>query len=104
MAFLQPAARPQPPGHERRRAERFPSDLTAVCKPATARDDTHWPGKLRDISRTGAAVLLGRRFERGALLSLQLEDPGRGVEHRLFARVVHVRTEGKGTWLLGCAF
>jgi PilZ domain len=102
MPLLKPAVQPQRARTERRRAERLRADLEAVCQPITGGGDAQWAGKVRNISRTGIAVALKRRFERGALLAFQLEDRERAIERRVFARVIHTRAESKDTWVLGC--
>jgi hypothetical protein len=89
---------------ERRRAPRFPSDLQTSCRPLTTRDGTSWPARVRDISRGGVALILRRRFEPGAVLTMELEDPAGAVSRSVFARVIHVRPDEAGTWMLGCAF
>jgi hypothetical protein len=96
--------REKEPGIERRRAERFASDLETACKPVAARGGTAWKCRVVNISRTGIALALNRRFEQGALLSVDLEDASGAVARTMFARVVHVRSQGDDLWMLGCAF
>jgi hypothetical protein len=89
---------------ERRRSPRYASDLETTCRPLTARDGVSWPAQILDISRGGIGLLLGRRFEPGAVLMMDLEDPGQAVSRSVFARVIHVKAQEDGQWRLGCAF
>jgi hypothetical protein len=89
---------------ERRRDERFASDRQTACQPLSGRGDAAWTATVRNISRTGIALALSRRFERGTLLSVQLDSPAGTGARRMFARVVHVRAEADGNWVMGCAF
>jgi hypothetical protein len=89
---------------ERRRAPRFDSDLQTTCRPLTARDGTSWPAQVLDISQSGIALLLTRRFERGALLTMELVDAQQSTQRSCFARVIHVHAHETGGWRHGCAF
>jgi hypothetical protein len=89
---------------ERRQAPRFPSDLETLCRPLVGQCNTSWPGRVLDISRNGLALVLHRRFEPGALLTMELEDHGRSIRRSIFARVMHIRPYEAGGWRLGCAF
>lgn len=46
---------------------------------------------------------LGRRFEPGALLSVEMPDPSDGQTRMLLARVIHATALPEGGWLIGCA-
>jgi len=50
------------------------------------------------------ALSLGRRFERGTLLTIEIQPPGNRFLDPLLARVVHVAAQPDGSWLVGCAF
>jgi hypothetical protein len=82
----------------------MPCGLETACQPVSARGEEAWPATIQDISRTGIALVLDRRFERGTLLSVQLEDRARSFGRTMFARVVHVRLHEDRAWLHGCAF
>ena len=60
-------------------------------------------GEVRDISTGGLCLVLGRRFEPGAGLAIEVPD-AEGGSSTLLAKVVHVRTDGAGSWALGCAW
>jgi hypothetical protein len=89
------------PGTERRAAVRYPCDLASSCHTITSRREDAWTAAVKDISRTGIGLLLGRRFEPGILLAVEL--PAEGGSQLLLARVIHARAQGEGVWLIGCA-
>jgi hypothetical protein len=91
-------------GPERRRAPRYPSDLKTTCRPLTAREGASWPACALNISCSGIALILGRRFEPGTVLAMELEDPFGAVSRSVVARVIHVHPHEDGTWKHGCAF
>jgi hypothetical protein len=70
-----------------------------------ARDDgdIHWPATLKDLSTRGVGLVLGRRFERGAALAVELPALGGRPADTLLVRVVRVQSLGGGRWLLGCS-
>jgi hypothetical protein len=82
----------------------MPSGLETACQPVSARGEEAWPATIHDISRTGIALVLDRRFERGTLLSVQLENKARSFGRTIFARVVHIQLQEDKAWLHGCAF
>ena len=108
MSGLLAVAEPHqiPPARELRVSERFPCDVPASCQPPS--DWKHgghkWTARLRDISAGGLCLVLGRRFERGAGLAIEVPGAGADSASTLLARVVHVRAEGGGSWALGCSF
>lgn len=81
--------------------ERHTCCVPTSCQPAAAREQ-RWQATILDISQGGVRLNLGRRFERGASLALEL--PGRDGEdpYTAFARVIHLRGEDDGSWTLGC--
>jgi hypothetical protein len=86
--------------------ERHPCDLEASCQPVAARNDNdlHWPGAIRDISTGGVGLVLGRRFEPGAGLAIELPASSDRPEETLLARVRHATRQPDGRWLHGCTF
>jgi serine/threonine protein kinase len=66
--------------------------------------DEMWPLVVRDVSAGGIGVLLARRFEPGAELSVELVLGAGRPPRRLPARVVRVQPERDGYWVHGCAF
>jgi hypothetical protein len=99
---LGPAAGPeQGGGPERRVSERFLADMPTSCRSLVDSRNDSWPARVKDISTTGIALAVWRRFEPGAVLALDVENPSQGPL-TLFARVVHATPQGQGRWLLGC--
>jgi len=93
-------------GIELRVSERFTCDVPAACQPPSdwKRGGRKWTARVRDVSAGGLLLVLGRRFERGAGLAIELPGSDPDSPSTLLARVMNVRTEGDGTWALGCAF
>lgn len=97
------------PGSSRRElrvTERFACDVPASCQPPSdwKRGGQKWTARVRDISSGGLCLVLGRRFERGAGLAIEVPGADSDSPSTLLARVVHVRAQGGGLWALGCAF
>src|SRR5690349_9125312 len=88
-------------GTERRIAVRYASmqersgrsTITAIKDEV----DTAWFGTICDASSSGIAIGIGRRFEPGALLIVELVAVRKGIV-RLPARVVHCRPDEKERW------
>jgi PilZ domain len=96
---------PDRPTFECRVYERHPCDIPARCHPASLHDmkDEGWEGAILDISQGGIRIHLRRRFERGTALAVEL--PGeRGETFTVFVKVVHLRSDENGAWILGCKF
>jgi hypothetical protein len=95
-----PACAPKQSGAERRAAVRYPCGLASSCHTITSRREDAWTATVKDISLTGIGLLLGRRFEPGILLAVEV--PAEGAPQLLLARVMHTRPHGEGVWLIGC--
>jgi len=93
-----------PDTDDRRQAPRLPCDLDAYCRQVMVRGASPWEGQVVNVSRGGLALLLTRRFEKGTLLSVELQDRSQTVARSMFARVVHASPYDQGRWLHGCAF
>jgi hypothetical protein len=101
---------PEPPTKkkriERRLWVRIPSERDVCCQklPGLASDeaDTGWPGKVRDVSTDGIALLLTRPLEVGTILILELESEPRAI--RRVIEVLHTAPERDGHWAMGCIF
>ena len=97
-------------GAERRASVRYPCDPESFgvdnsCRPITvARKSESWAAVVRDVSTGGVGIVINRRFEPGALLSVDLQDAEKTSNRTLLVRVVRLTKEGKDTWLHGCAF
>jgi hypothetical protein len=105
---LQAEAAPIAARVERRAFVRYPAELETSCKPfgaqSTADPEMNWDAVVRDLSVGGIGLRLGRRFERGTLLVVELPDNSDGSTRYLTVRVVHVTAEISGEWILGCRF
>ncbi len=89
-------------GPERRAAIRYVAGHKGSCKPVSTRRQASLPACIRDISTSGAGIILGRRFEPGTLLVIELSDAEPGGPTLLGARVVRAQPQADRKWLLGC--
>jgi hypothetical protein len=87
---------------ERRAGPRFPCMIETTCRQITRGGSTSWPARTVDVSAGGIALVLGRRFEPGAVLCVRLESADGEVARELLLRVVHVVADVGGSWRLGC--
>jgi serine/threonine protein kinase len=73
---------------------------------ATAQPDSQevWPLVVQDVSATGIGILLARRCEPGTELSVEVPMGPDQPNWTLPARVVRVRKDNFGHWMLGCVF
>jgi hypothetical protein len=69
-----PSSTKQPTGAELCVWERFQCSLQTSCQPIAARGDhdVTWSARVRDISVGGIGLVLGRRFEPGAGLAVDI--------------------------------
>jgi hypothetical protein len=88
---------------ERRIALRYPCEADGTWKLLTADDGQPGCVRVRNISTDGLSLRVNRHFAPGILLAITLYDKDRG-RVSLAARVVHVRRDDNGDWILGCAF
>jgi hypothetical protein len=99
-----PSATDQVLADDRRTAIRYLCNLETTCQPIAGAAAQSWPARAVDISGNGIALVLDRRFERGAILSIRLESEDRDTTRNLLLRVVYAKAESEGAWRLGCAF
>jgi hypothetical protein len=94
------------PGAEGRRRGRIACDLPAACHPLAAGPEygLFWYGKVRDVSAGGLGLVLGRRFEVGTVLVVEVGGLAPRPPKSLIARVAHTQALGEHRWLVGCAF
>jgi hypothetical protein len=94
-----PASEPTPPPPsvvERRAFVRHFCDIGALVD--------SWPARIENVSRGGLKVVIGRRFEMGTILKVEVATAGEESFSTLLARVVRAAPESIGNWGLGCAF
>ena len=98
----------KPTVSERRAWIRYQSNLETVCEPISALSAEEaasgWPAKVRDISAGGVGLSVGRRFEPGSVLLIELTSGEDETSYVAPVRVVHATLDGDGRWILGCAF
>jgi hypothetical protein len=63
-----------------------------------------WKATIHDISLGGIGLSLGRRFEPGTILSVELPTSTGGSIRILPVRVIHAKAAGLHWWTVGCAF
>lgn len=93
---------PQPLAEERRAAARYACDLESTCQPLSVVKTGSWSMRVLDLSATGIGIAMSRRFEVGAILTLNLETPDKTVSRTLYVRVVNVSATADGSWRMGC--
>jgi hypothetical protein len=106
LPALSPAAPPQPRFVGSGPAARYPCELQASCQPLAAwlDKDSSWPGMIRDLSTRGLGLILGRRFEPGSGLAVELPASAVRCEETLLVKVTQVQSLSGGRWLLSCIF
>lgn len=100
------AAQASLPGRDCRIYERHACSVETSCHPPTVwgNQDTHWPAQIRDVSQGGLALVLRRRFEKGAGLAIELPGSDPETPSTVLVRVVRISAQPGGHWLLGCSF
>jgi hypothetical protein len=93
-----------PSGAERRAAVRYVSDLDTSCTPPSRVSEGNWSAKVKDISTTGINLVLGRRFEPGTTLVLELQNANEGVSCTMLVQVRRIHESSPKKWSTGCAF
>jgi len=89
-------------GPERRVGIRHPCRLESWCQPLGLGSEPAWEGQVCDISAGGLRLVLGRRFECGAVLQVKLLQKDDAAPAGLVARVVRIQPQGSSRWALGC--
>jgi hypothetical protein len=89
---------------ERRAWVRYSCDLDFSCQPIAVGNDNRWLGRVLNLSRGGACLVVGRRFERGTILAIELQSGAQSVTGPLLARVAHCTPQSHSDWLIGCSF
>jgi len=93
----EPAPTPSPPaGIERRAFVRHFCDIGALVD--------SWPARIENVSRGGLKIIIGRRFEVGTILKVEVATADEEIQSMLLARVVRAAPESISHWGLGCAF
>ena len=87
---------------ERRATPRYISGRTGCCRTLWGGREEAWATTVRDVSLFGISLVLGRRFEYGVLLAVELSTTA-GDTTRLLARVVRAQAHAEKGWLVACA-
>jgi len=84
--------------------ERRECNLPSSCQPASAfgSEGAKWPAVICNIAPGGISLVLGRRFERGTGLAVELPATVGRSAYTVLAKVIHVQRHLTGSWLLGC--
>jgi hypothetical protein len=85
-----------PPGHSA-------CEVPTTCQPPTTWGKEPWPATIRGIGTAGLSLTLGRRFERGSGLAIELPAEA-GSTSTVLVRVKQVKAHEAGSWLLACDF
>lgn len=89
---------------ERRAHVRYAPAPETVCQLTAGGNCNVWWASVLDISASGIGLTVARRFEPGTLLAIGVENRAREFSHMLVARVVHVRKDTAGRYLIGAKF
>jgi hypothetical protein len=93
-------------GRERRIWARYPASIEGICQPVAAETATEpemgWPGEIVDISSGGIALSLGRRFQPGTPLVIELPSANDEPSRFLQVRIIHAKPDPNGQWIHGC--
>jgi serine/threonine protein kinase len=117
MLVASPAGSEQPPplregpgpsapprGAERRASVRYASRAEVTCSPMARTKEATWPARVQDISASGMCLRLGRRFEPGTLLVVELRQPANRLCRFVLAQVRRARQLSPKAWSIGCSF
>ncbi|MCC6418541.1 MAG: PilZ domain-containing protein [Gemmataceae bacterium] len=93
-----PAALP-----DRRATVRHACNLEGLSRPVEQPDAICWGATVRDLSCGGLGLVVGYPFRAGTFLAIDLRTT-QGAPRTFLTRIVHVRDQADGTWLVGCEF
>jgi hypothetical protein len=89
---------------DRRLRARHPVSIEAKVTPAGGEAEPFLNARILDVSPGGVKLVVGRAFEQGDLLTLELPAPAGEPAVSVLACVVHAQPEGDAEWVLGCRF
>ncbi|MBI3412406.1 MAG: PilZ domain-containing protein [Planctomycetes bacterium] len=92
------------PEADRRLWVRFATDVATNVQLASNGQEMRFPARVKDISRGGVSLLVGKTFPAGELISLEFPHTGNHETHTVLACVIRVTAEGPGQWAIGCVF
>jgi hypothetical protein len=90
-----------PEGAERRAMVRYPIRRQAYCSMPCSVHYGRLLAMVRDISRSGIGLLVGRPFEVETPLIIEIPT-AHGHPFQLLARVVYSTRQAESQWIVGC--
>jgi PilZ domain len=87
-----------------RRWARFASNVETVCYTCDTAPGERRSARILDISAGGIGLALRCQFAESTLLHFELPQEMNLADPNLLVRVVRVKDQGDGTWILGCEF
>jgi len=96
----------RPSGRERRQATRHTCQMQTACVVISMTDPVLLKVRVRDLSQTGIALVLGNRLPPGTFLAVKLQGPRHPQPRVLRAQVIHATPQAgdRRTWIMGCSF
>lgn len=101
-AFRAARVRPMPP--DNRSWKRFLCNIMTSCKSVEPAQLEPAAAKILNVSAAGLGLLVTRAFDQGTLVSVELPGSNGHIPTSILARVIHVKPQVSGDWVLGCAF
>jgi c-di-GMP-binding flagellar brake protein YcgR len=89
---------------DRRQSDRYPTQEKTSVRPANSSDTKRYPAQVRNISLGGINLLVGKAFDPGQLLSIELPTADRKSTFSVLLCVVHISQVGDEQWSLGGTF
>jgi hypothetical protein len=89
---------------ERRVWLRYAANLNVRCGEVIGEKDNGVSAEICDISQGGIQIIAPRRFEPGALLSVELPSTTGEKAMAMLACVVRTQPHGESEWKMGCRF
>jgi serine/threonine protein kinase len=105
-----PGTQAKPPGGEHRAWVRYhcPAETSCNLNSSIHPDETEagpcWQGTIQDISIGGIGLFLSRRFELGAILTVELRSTDQSFTRQVDMRVTRIKRASRGYWFLGGTF
>jgi PilZ domain-containing protein len=94
--------KPAATGDERRSHARHATDVQTVCQPLVG--DVSLPARIRNVSQTGANLIISQPLTEGTMLRVNLPVSPGGPHTTVLACVMHNRETSPGEWTVGCVF
>jgi hypothetical protein len=92
---------PSQPG-DRRDFPRQPSAVQTVCQPLAG--DLYLPARVRDVSQTGANLIVTHLLTEGTMVRVNLPGTPGGPHTTILGCVMHSRELSTSSWAIGCMF